>query len=433
MKPPAGSPAAAASDAANFYKVVSLPGTDVSDRHVTMPASLPPAASLPRLKMHYFAVYGVMGCVAPYLSVYLRDVKILTPAQIGLIYATGQAGVLFMPALMTHLADRHRLVAPLLAGLFAVNAAAVGLLSHAAGFAACLAAVFFVQLANQPQIALGDGLFFSFQRDPRMPATKYSAVRVWGTLGFIFASVVVAGFFRWGGLELMPAVAMGAAVLGLLNALRLPARLPPLAATTPGRLPSLEAARVLMQPRLAVLCLGLGCLVATNAAYYAFYPLYLTDLAGIPARWVGIVAAGGVTIEVGWMLAFESLRARFGLPGMIMLGGSSAVTRLALLAFLPVAGVAVGVQVIHGVTVIGLLITPAMYLNSQAPDHCRNSVQGLYVMLVVGVFAIVGNTLAGIVAEIGLLTLYRAALGVGALGLALVVFSFLWRRPPSPA
>lgn len=425
--------AGSGSDATSFYKVVSSIGAAVSDRHVTTSAPLPPAASLLRLKMHYFAVYGVMGCVAPYLSVYLRDVKVLAPAQIGLIYATGQAGVLFMPALMTHLADRHRLVAPLLAGLFAVNAAAVGLLSHAAGFAACLAAVFFVQLANQPQIALGDGLFFSFQRDPRMPTTKYSAVRVWGTLGFIFASVVVAGVFRWDGLELMPAVAVGAAVLGLLNALRLPARLPPLADPASRRLPSVEAARVLLQPRLAVLCLGLGCLVATNAAYYAFYPLYLTDLADIPARWVGIVAAGGVTIEVGWMLAFESLRTRFGLPGMIMLGGCSAVTRLALLAFLPLAGVAVGVQVIHGVTVIGLLISPAMYLNSQAPDHCRNSVQGLYVMLVVGLFAIVGNTLAGMVAEIGLLTLYRTALAVGALGLALVLFSFLWHRPPAPA
>lgn len=384
-----------------------------------------------RLKMHYFAVYGVLGCVSPYLSIYLRDVKILAPAQIGLIYATGQAGVLFMPALMTYVADRHRLVAPLLAGLFAVNAAAVGLLSQAAGFAACLAAVFFVQLANQPQIALGDGLFFSLQRDPRVPETKYSAVRVWGTLGFIFASMVVAGVFHWGNLELMPAVAVGAAVLGLLNALRLPQRLPPLAESAPRGLPTLAAARVLLQSRLALLCLGLGCLVATNAAYYAFYPLYLTDLTGIPARWVGIVAAGGVTIEVGWMLGFEKLRTRFGLPGLIMLGGGTAVTRLALLAFFPLAGVAVGVQVVHGVTVIGLLITPAMYLNSQAPDHCRNSVQGLYVMLVVGLFAIAGNTLAGMVAEVGLLTLYRAALALGAIGLALVVLALRWAGSPS--
>jgi MFS transporter, PPP family, 3-phenylpropionic acid transporter len=390
-------------------------------------------ASLLRVRLHFFAVYGVLGCLMPYLSIYLRDVKTLGPAQIGLVFATAQCGVLFMPAVMTLLADRYRLVAPLLVALFALNALAAGSLTLAQGFTASLVAVCFIQLCNQPQMALGDGLFFSLQRDPRMPRAAYSTVRVWGTIGFIVATLLVSGVYRWDGLRLMPWVGAAAALLGLLNALRLPRRLPDLATRATRRLPTVEAARVLLQPRLTVLCLGLGCLVATNTAYYVFYPLYLTETVGLGGQWVGPVTAAGVILEIGFMLSFERLRDRWGLGGLMLAGAASAVVRMAVLAFLPSVGFAVGLQVLHGLTIIGLLMTPAMYLNSHAPDHCRNSVQGIYVMLVVGVFSITGHALAGQVAELGLLTLYRAALGLTLLGFALVFVSLRWPRRTPPA
>ena len=390
-------------------------------------------ASLFRVRLHFFAVYGVLGCIMPYLSIYLRDEKTLGPAQIGLIFATAQCGVLFMPAVMTLLADRYRLVAPLLVVLFGLNALAAGGLTFAVGFTACLVAVFFIQLCNQPQIALGDGLFFSLQRDPRMPRAAYSTVRVWGTIGFIVATLVVSAVYRWEGLTLMPWVGAAAALLGLLNATRLPRRLPDLAAQVARRLPTLEAARVLFQPRLAVLCLGLGCIIATNSAYYVFYPLYLTETIGLGAQWVGPVAAAGVILEIGYMLGFERLRDRWGMGGLMLAGAASAIVRMAVLGFLPTVGFAVGLQALHGLTIIGLLMTPAMYLNAHAPDHCRNSVQGLYVMLVVGFFSITGHALAGQVAELGLLTLYRAALVLTTVGFTLMLIALRWPRRAAPA
>ncbi len=170
-----------------------------------MPSTSP--VSWWRLRAHFFAVFAVLGCVSPYLPVYLRDVKAIGPGALGVILATGQAGVLFMPALMTFLADRYRVVAPLLVALFALNTIAVGLLTQVQGFLACLACIFFTQLANQPQIALADGLFFSLQANPRSPRITYSSIRVWGTFGFIAANLLVATVFPLGGLAAMPWVA----------------------------------------------------------------------------------------------------------------------------------------------------------------------------------------------------------------------------------
>jgi len=394
---------------------------------VPMPAPPVPLSPLVRLKAHNFWVYAVFGCISPYLPVYLGDVKGLAPAQIGLILAVGQSGVLFLPPVMTYLADRYGWVAPLLVGLFSMNVAAMGGLALASGFAACLFAVFFNQLANQPQVALTDGLFFSLQREPNAAPVPYSSVRVWGTVGFIAPSAAIVVLYQWGGLQVVPFAAMLAAALGMANARHLPRRIvrPP---DAHARLPTLDALRLLARPRVALFCAGMGLLVATNAAYYSFYPLYLTQQVQIEARWIGLIANVGVALEIGFMLAFERLRSRLGLRGLIIAGVGAALTRLALLAFLPGAFAAVALQLGHGLTIIGLLVAPVMYLNTLAGDSYRNSVQGLYVMLVAGLFAVLGNLMAGQVAESGLLVLYRTAFAVCVVGGLLIATAFLWPK-----
>jgi PPP family 3-phenylpropionic acid transporter len=389
----------------------------------TAPSAAPPGFL--RLKAHYFWVYAVFGCISPYLPVYLGDVKGLAPAQIGLILAVGQSGVLFLPPVMTYLADRYGLVAPLLVGLFSLNAVAMMGLAWASGFAACLLAVFLNQLANQPQVALTDGLFFSLQRQAGAVTPPFSAVRVWGTIGFIVPSGAIVVIYPALGLQVVPYVAILAAVLGMANARHLPRRLERAAAHS-SRVPTLDAARLLLRPRVALFCGGMGLLIATNAAYYSFYPVYLTKQVGIEARWIGMIANVGVALEIGFMLAFERLRTGMGLRGLIVAGMAMALIRLGLLAFVPNATAAVALQVGHGLTIIGLLVAPVMYLNTLASDSFRNSVQGLYVMLVVGLFAVLGNYASGLIAETGLLVLYRAAFGVCALGGVLITISFLW-------
>lgn len=389
-----------------------------------------PIGSLPplfRLKAHYFWVFAVFGCISPYLPVYLREVKGLAPAQIGTILAVGQSGVLFLPPVMTFVADRYGLVAPLLIGLFSINVAAMAGFTVATGFAACLFAVFFNQLANQPQVALSDGLFFSLQRAAGGGSTSFSVVRVWGTIGFIVPSLAIVMVFPWGGLQVVPYAAILAALFGMANARHLP-RLIERSAEARTRLPTADAARLLLRPRLALFCIGMGLLIASNAAYYGFYPLYLTQQVGIEARWVGLIATVGVTFEIGFMLGFERLKQRVGLRGLVLAGVLAGLARLGLLGFWPSPVTAVCLQFGHGLTIIGLMVAPVIYLNTLAGDSFRNSVQGLYVMLVSGVFAVSGSYLSGHFAEAGLMVLYRLAFGVCALGGALVVTSFLWPR-----
>lgn len=376
-----------------------------------------------RLRAHFFVLYAVFGAISPYLSVYLRDVKGLEPAQIGTAYAFALTGVLFMPALMTLLADRYGLVRPLLLALFGLQIVALGLLTQAIGFVPSLLCVCLLYLAHYPKVALSDGAFFAWQSDPAAPRVPFPKVRVWGTLGFIAGGAAVFFAFRASPVLAMPAVAMVAALMGAWNSRFLPQRPVDRAREGAARWPSVEAAKVFARPRVTLFCVGMGLIVSTNSFYYGFYPLYLTEQVAVPARWVGLIANIGVAIEVAWLLSMDRMQARFGLGGVVLLGGLACVARQAILAFLPFAGAAVALQGLHGLTIVGVFVTPLMYLNTFARDGMRHSVQGLYAMLVAGVFGIAGHYVAGQLAQSGLLALYRTGFVICAVGLAIVALS----------
>lgn len=389
--------------------------------------------SVRRLQAHYFAIYAVFGSVTPYITIYLRDLKQLSLTDIGTIFAVGQSAVLFMPVVMTYLADRYRLVRPLFVGLFALNVLAMSALMGAVGFWACLLWIAINRLATQPQVALGDGLYFTLQADPDQPRVAFSTVRVWGTIGFIVPSIVMFGaYYLGGGINWLPGVTALFAVLGILNAFGLPMRSRQRESSSAQGMPTLEAAKVLMRPHLMLFCIGAGTVVFTNMAFYGFYPLYLTHQVGIAEKWVGPISSLGVGIEILYILGLDRMKNRFGFGGIMALASAASLFRFVCLAFLPTPFFAVCFQVFHGMTILGFFIVPVMYLNAHAEEGYRNSIQGLYVVLVAGFFSIAGNVFAGHVAEFGLITLYKASLGICAIGVALTGLSF-WLAKRAPA
>jgi predicted MFS family arabinose efflux permease len=368
----------------------------------------------------------MFGATGPYLPVFLRDAKELSPGEIGTIFALAQAGAIVMPPLLTLLADRFRVMSPLVMALFIGNVVAMSGLGLACGFIACLFAVALSSFSNQPQGALADGLFFTLQQREHSRHLTYPSVRIWGSVGFLCTSAMVFLATTAGMPQPLIGIAAVTAAVGFLNARRLPRSLPPTAGG--GRLPTFEAARLLLRPPLFIFCLGIGLILFTNAAYYSFYPLYLTEVAGFQPRWVGLIANIGVVLELGYLLLFDRFRVRISLPTIILAGAISCALRMAILAFLPSPFWATVFQLFHGIGVIGVFIAPAMYLNNLAKDDYRSSVQGLYVMLVPGGFGILGNLISGQLASAGLLNLYQISLWIALSGIVLLIVAFGLQR-----
>jgi PPP family 3-phenylpropionic acid transporter len=215
-------------------------------------------------------------------------------------------------------------------------------------------------------------------------------------------------------------------LIGAANALRLPRRS---AADAPERpasgLPTGAAARAIFgEPHVLVFCVAMFLVHAASQAYYQFYPLHLTDRAGIDKRFVGLIANVGVVVEIFFMLGFGRLVRRLTLRRVMYLGAGAIGLRMLLLAVFVHPIVAVGVQLLHGMTVLVVHVAPPIFLDARADDRYRNSIQGLYAMAFAGAGKVVGAWGAGRVAEHSLAWAFGGAGAICAVAVVLFYCAF---------
>lgn len=395
------------------------------------------------IKAQYFLTFAVMGSVLPYLPVYLTK-QGLNDAQVGYVLSLGGLAVLLTPVLTTLLADLHFENRTLLAWVFAATAGSLAWLLACKGFWMLLMVHGLFSLAFIPALSLQDGLVFT-ERVRRLkaglPVTPYHRVRVYGTIGFIVPSAVLYGMMAMGasiGTSLLCGAAAG--VLALMNTAMLPRTRGAVGASSPsaevpdphppaGRdrsTPTSQAVRCMLQPDVLLFCVASWLLQLSAGAFYAFYPIYLNQDIGVAQQWLGPISSVGVSLEVVYMLGFGLLLKRLGIKWMMAIGAATIALRMALLAFVPNLGVAVGTQVFHGMMVLAIHVAPPVYLNHRAGPAFRNSIQGLYAMVVFGTGRIVGCILAGHIAE-GSGTLAVFGWSAAAAGVSAVLFAVAFK------
>jgi PPP family 3-phenylpropionic acid transporter len=390
---------------------------------------------VPALKRQFFLTFTVYGSVLPYLSVVLAQ-RGLSMTQIGQVLSLTGVAVMVSPVFTTLLADTRVQSRTLLGLLFAASGLSLGWLAGVEGFTLILLTHGLFALAYAPMNALQDGLYFhrraeleALPTEVDAPAVSpYHFVRVFGTLGFIAPSVVLYLLLRDRS-DATAALWCGAvcAGVGALNAVTLPRQARQAAALNDGdrrKLPTLAAAQALFRGRLLVFCGAMLLLNVAVAAYYAFFPVYLTRELGVADEWVGLITTLGVIVEIGFMLGFGRLVARVGLRGLLVLGTLTMVLRFGLLAAWPSVGVAVATQVLHGIMVLVIHVAPPLVLDRRADPAYRSSMQGLFAMTVYGVGRIAGNLLSGVVAEVSLTAVFTFAAALSLVGAGLFMYAF---------
>ena len=292
-------------------------------------------AGLRSTKRQFFLSFAVMGSVLPYLSVFLEQ-RGLSMSQIGWVMSLTGVGIIITPVLTTLLADTRVQSRTLLGALFALSGGSLAWLADTSGFWMLLIVHGLFALAFAPVTSLQDGLYFHRREELEARGKSESAaadipdyhvVRVWGTFGFILPSVVLYFVLR-GNIDTVAAVWCAAVCsgVGLLNAFTLPRVVgheETEASETDAQsraLPTVAAAKTLLEPHLLVFCIATFLLHLAITGYYSFYPVYLTETVSIGAEWIGLISNLGVTIEIGFMLGFGWMLRRLGLKKLMLLG-----------------------------------------------------------------------------------------------------------------
>jgi PPP family 3-phenylpropionic acid transporter len=171
-------------------------------------------------------------------------------------------------------------------------------------------------------------------------------------------------------------------------------------------------------------CIASFLLQMAAASYYSFYPIYLSAKVGLPRHWAGMIMNVGNVFEIVTMLAFGRMFKHFGPRRFLLMAAGLMAIRMALLAMFPNSAVAIGTQAFHGIMVLLLQVAPIVLIDRFAESRFRNSMQGLYVMVVIGGGRITGNMLVGPIAQHGYQLAYAWSAGLVLMAVVLLLVAY---------
>ena len=339
-----------------------------------------------RLSAFYFFHFAALGGFLPYFSLYLSELG-FSGAQIGELMAVHLGMKIVAPNVWGYLGDaRGNLPAMirLAAALAALGFLAMAMVESYWAVALAVAAFSFFWHAALPQF---EALTLNHLG---ARVHHYARVRLWGSLGFIAAVMVLGRVYELYSPRLWP-LTLIPLFFGLFAA-SLAAPPAPRPQVSGGHPP---LGRVLRRTPVLVFFLGCFLLHVSHGPYYAFYTLYMAEL-GYGRLAIGLLWACGVVAEIGIFLIMPRLLPALGAQRLLLAALAATVLRWALIAELAmVPAAALFAQTLH-LASFGICHAVAMYYIHRfftGPHQGRG--QGLYSSLSFGAGGALGSLLAG--------------------------------------
>jgi len=315
---------------------------------------------------------------------------------IGDAYQSAPIAAIIAPLFLGFVADRFFASQKVMAVLFLIGGA---LLLMAPSFATAersgtlLWIITIHMLCFMPTLGLGNSIAFANLKDPN----EFPRIRVWGTIGWILAGLVV-GAAEWSDSFNIFRLGGASSILLGLFCFTLP-HTPPPAAGKPVNLRALlmvDAMRLLKEPAFLVFIVCSTLICIPLAYYYGFTSNFLGQI-GFEAS-ASTMTLGQMS-EIFFMLLIPFFFRHLGVKWMIAIGMAAWAARYVLFAFgasqmsIPFVLLAI---LLHGVCYDFFFVTGFMYADDKAPKEVRGQVQSLLVFFTQGIGMYVGYLVAGI-------------------------------------
>lgn len=274
-----------------------------------------------RLARFYFIYYFFVGAFVPYWGLYLKSEQ-FSPADIGILMSLFQISRIFAPNFWGWLADHTgkraqwiRLTAFLgLCGFTAVF--------WAHGFYWLFFVMAALSLFTSSTLPLAESLTLA-----HLATTNghYSRIRMWGSLGFIVAAVILGFLIDFSGIHsllwflLIVQITMFALTFTL-----------PDAKVQAHAHDHFSIWQVIRQPNVLALLIGCALMVTAHGVLYNFYSIYLSDH-GYSKGLIGLLWSVGVICEIGIFMLMPKIMARFSLKTILLVSLALAVLRFSMI------------------------------------------------------------------------------------------------------
>lgn len=282
--------------------------------------------SLPywRLSSFYFFYFASLGALVPYWSLYLKDLGFDAQA-IGTLIAFIPATKIFAPYIWGWLADHTQRPITIIriANLLALVAFAGVFLGNGYWWLAAIMFAFsFFWNSSLPQFEATT--LNHLDNDPH----RYSGIRLWGSLGFIFMVIGLGEFFQSQSIGWLPTVIFILLAGIFLVSLIVPERL------QTQHEEQAHIMSVVRQPVVLAFLVVCFLMVLSHGPYYTFYSIYLEEH-GYSRRFIGIFWAVGVIAEVLIFLLMHRILPVLGVRLLLLITLAITALRWLLIGFFP--------------------------------------------------------------------------------------------------
>lgn len=324
------------------------------------------------------------------------------------IFSTQSWGAIIAPFVIGLIADRFFNAEKILGVLHIVGAALMYKLYTADNVSAFYPYVLAYMILYMPTIALVNSVSFKQMKDPEK---EFSSIRVWGTIGWVVAGLLISFLFHWDSKEnaangLLKNTFLMTAIVSLLLGLysfTLP-NTPP-AKMAGGKINlreiiGLDALKLLKDRNFFIFFFASILICIPLAFYYQVTPDFISNI-GVKNP-TGKMAIGQVS-EILFMLLLPVFFSRFGFKKTILLGMLAWAVRYILFAFGNAGDLSfmllIGIA-LHGVCYDFFFVSGYIYTNSKAGEKYKSAAQGLITLATYGIGMLIGFEVAGKITDV---------------------------------
>lgn len=371
-----------------------------------------------RLSGFYLVYFAALGVLVPYWGLYLKSLN-FDARQIGELIAIIMATKIIAPYIWGWIAD-HTGKGMQIVRLASILAFLIfGLIFYDQSYwwvAAVMMSFSFFWNAALPQFEattmnhLGDA-----EHD-------YSKIRVWGSLGFVAAVVIMGVLLESLSINLVPVV-----LLGLYAAIMLSSFLVPESSHAPHQHVQSNILSVIKQPHVLALLVVCFLVQLSHGPYYTFYTIYLEEH-HYARSMIGWLWALGVIAEVIVFLYIHKWLPKYGHRYLLVVALSLTTLRWLMVAYLvEYPSMIILAQLLHAAS-FGIFHAVGISLFHQTfVGKHQGRGQALYASVSFGAGGAVGSLLSGLSWDsLGSTNTFLLAAGAALLS---VVVTYLYIRP----
>jgi nucleoside transporter len=360
-----------------------------------------------QLSFMMFLEFFIWGAWFVTLGTFLFNNLHASGEQSGSVFSTQSWGAIIAPFIIGLIADRYFNAEKILGILHIVGAALMYKMYTATDISVFYPYVLAYMILYMPTLALVNSISFNQMDDPEK---EFSSIRVWGTIGWIVAGLLISFVFLWDSEANVKAglmrntfllASITSLVLGLFS-FTLPKTPPKVAKGTKVKISDIlgmDALKLLKNKNFLIFFIASILICIPLAFYYQNANPFLSNIG--MTNPTGKMTIGQAS-EVLFLLLLPLFFKKFGFKKTILVGMMAWALRYALfaygnageLSFMLIIGIA-----LHGVCYDFFFVSGQIYTNAKAGAKYKSAAQGLITLATYGVGMLIGFKTAGIITD----------------------------------